>query len=54
MIRILTADSDSATRKAITLLLRRQLGTNSILEILDVQTLIRTVADASPDLLLLD
>ena len=54
MIRILTADSDSATRKAITLLLRGQLGTNSILQIQDVQTLIRTVADASPDLLLLD
>jgi DNA-binding NarL/FixJ family response regulator len=54
MIRILIADPDWATRKALTLLLQRKLRTNSILEIADVETLIRSLADASPDLLLLD
>lgn len=54
MIHILIADPDSATRKALTLLLRRKLGTNGIVEVGDVETLIRTLADASPDLLLLD
>ena len=54
MIRILIADPDSATRKALTLLLRRKLGTNGIVEVGDVETLIRRLADASPDLLLLD
>jgi two-component system nitrate/nitrite response regulator NarL len=54
MIRILIADPDSATRKALILLLRRKLGTNGILEVKDVETLIRTLADTSPDLLLLD
>ena len=54
MIRILIADPDSATRKALTLLLRRKLGTNGIVEIQDVETLIRALADATPDLLLLD
>lgn len=54
MIRIIIADPDSATRKALTLLLRRKMGTNGIVEVEDVETLIRTLADASPDLLLLD
>jgi DNA-binding NarL/FixJ family response regulator len=54
MLRIIIADPDSATRKAITLLLRRKLGTNGIVEVGDVETLIRTLAEASPDLLLLD
>jgi DNA-binding NarL/FixJ family response regulator len=54
MIRIIIADPDSATRKALTLLLRRRMGTNGIVEVEDVETLIRTLADASPDLLLLD
>lgn len=54
MIRILIADPDSATRKAITLLLRRKLGTNGILEVDGVETLIRALADMPPDLLLLD
>lgn len=54
MIRIIIADPDSATRKALKLLLRRKLGTNGIVEVGDVETLIRTLADASPDLLLLD
>jgi DNA-binding NarL/FixJ family response regulator len=54
MIRILIADPDSATRKALTLLLRRKLGTDGIIEVDSVETLIRTLADTSPDLLLLD
>jgi DNA-binding NarL/FixJ family response regulator len=54
MIRILIADPDSATRKALKLLLRRKLGTNGIVEIGDVETLIRVLAETPPDLLLLD
>ncbi len=33
MIRIIIADPDSATRKALTLLLRRKLGTDGIIEV---------------------
>jgi len=54
MIRIIIADPDSATRKALTLLLRRRMGTNGIIQVGDVETLIRILADESPDLLLLD
>ncbi len=54
MIRIIIADPDSATRKALTLLLRRKMGTNGIVEVGDVETLISTLAGGSPDLLLLD
>ena len=54
MIRILIADPDSATRKALTLLLDRKLGTSCITEVKDLETLIRTLANTPPDLLLLD
>ena len=54
MIRILVADPDSSTRRALALLLRRKLGTNGIIEIADVESLIRALADMPPDLLLLD
>ena len=54
MIHIIIADPDPATRKALTLLLRRKLGTNGIVEVGDVETLIRALADETPDLLLLD
>jgi len=54
MIRILIADPDSATRKALILLMKRKLGTNCITEVRDVETLIRSLADTPPDLLLLD
>ena len=54
MIRILIADPDTATRKALILLLQRKLGTQSIFEVKDVETLIRTLADTPPDVLLLD
>ena len=54
MIRIIIADPDPATRKALTLLLQRKLGTNGIIEVGDVEILIRVLADETPDLLLLD
>lgn len=54
MIRILIADPDPATRKALILLLDRKLGMNCVTEVKDVETLIYTLADTSPDLLLLD
>ena len=54
MIRICIADPDPATRNALILLLRRRLGTDGITEVGDVESLIRHLADAPPDLLLLD
>lgn len=54
MNHILIADPDSATRKALTLLLRRKLGMDGIIEVDSVETLIRALADMPPDLLLLD
>jgi DNA-binding NarL/FixJ family response regulator len=54
MIRIIIADPDTATRKALTLLLRRKLATDGIIEVDSVETLIRRLADTDPELLLLD
>jgi DNA-binding NarL/FixJ family response regulator len=54
MIRIMIADPDSATRKALILLLQRKMGTNCIIEVKDVETLIRSLANTPPDLLMLD
>jgi DNA-binding NarL/FixJ family response regulator len=54
MTQILVADPDSATRKALALLLRRKLGTEGIVEVDSLEALIRALADTSPDLLLLD
>jgi DNA-binding NarL/FixJ family response regulator len=54
MIRILIADPDTAARKALALLLKRKLGAYDIVEVADVETLIRALADSAPDLLLLD
>ena len=54
MIRILGADPDSAARKALALLLRRKLGSDEIVEVDSVETLIRALADMPPDLVLLD
>ena len=54
MIRILIADPDSATRKALALLLQRRLDIHDIIEAYDVETLIRSLANTPPDLLLLD
>ena len=54
MICILIADPDSATRKALTLLLRHKLGIIEIVEAQDVETLICALVDTTPDFLLLD
>jgi two-component system phosphate regulon response regulator PhoB len=54
MFRILIADPDSATRKALILLIKRKLNSDCLMEVADLETLIRTLADAPPDLLLLD
>ena len=54
MTRIIIADPDLATRKALTLLLKRKLGTDGIIEVDSVEALIRSLADTPPDLLLLD
>ena len=54
MIRILIADPDPATRKALALLLRRKLGSDGVVEVQDVETLIRALAVTPPDLLMLD
>jgi len=54
MIHIVIADPDPATRKALALLLHHKLGAYSIIEVQDVETLIRSLADSSPDVLLLD
>jgi DNA-binding NarL/FixJ family response regulator len=54
MIRILVADPDSATRKALALLLRRKLGTEKVVEVDSVESLIRALAETPPDLVLLD
>ena len=45
MIRVLIADPDSATRKALILLLQRKLSTPCIYEVNDVEMLIRTLAE---------
>jgi len=54
MKRILIADPDSASRKALSLLLTKKLGLLDILEAGDSETLIRTLADCPLDILLLD
>ena len=54
MIRIIIADPDPATRKALTLLLQRKMDSNGIVEVGDVEALISSLAEQSPDLLLLD
>ena len=54
MIDILIADTDPAARKALGLLLRRKLCRQDIYEVADVESLIRTLANTPPELLLLD
>jgi len=54
MIRILIADPDSATRKALSSLIQRKLDSNTIVEVENIETLIRQLADIPPDLLVLD
>ena len=54
MTRIIIADPDSATRKALALLLQRKIGEYEFIEVDTVEALIRALADTPPDLLLLD
>src|SRR5688500_6835697 len=54
MIRILIADPDSATRKALSALLQRKLASSTIIEVENIEALTRQLADIPPDLLLLD
>src|SRR5512134_4150339 len=54
MFHILIADADPATRKAFSLLLRHKLASDCLVEVADLETLIRSLADTPPDLLLLD
>jgi DNA-binding NarL/FixJ family response regulator len=54
MTRILIADPNAASRKALALLLFRRLGVSDIAEAGDVETLIRNLSESSGDLLLLD
>lgn len=54
MINLIIADPDHAARKALSLLLRRKLEVQHIVEAEDVETLICALAETSPDLLLLD
>jgi DNA-binding NarL/FixJ family response regulator len=54
MIRVLIADPDPTTRRALAVLLEHRLGVTCILEAGDVETLIQVLADTPPDLLLLD
>lgn len=54
MIHVLIADPDSTTRSALALLLQRKMRDITIAEAGDVETLIRSLTDTPPDLLLLD
>lgn len=54
MIRILIADSDSAARRALSTLLQRKLEASTIVEIENIETLIRQLATSHTDLLVLD
>lgn len=54
MTRILIADPISSSRSAITLLLSHKLGQSNIGEAGDADTLIRTLSNNPPDILLLD
>ena len=54
MTRILIADPDSASRKALALLLTRKLGVEIIIEATEADSLSALVKSTFPDVLLLD
>lgn len=54
MTRILIADPNAASRKAMALLLTQRLGIIHIYQVDDVESLIRTLAECPIELLLLD
>jgi two-component system invasion response regulator UvrY len=53
-VRVLLADPDAVTRRALALLLRSKFDLSNISEAADGATLIRALADHRPDLVLLD
>ena len=53
-VRVLLADPDAVTRRALSLLLRSKFDLSDIREAADGATLTRTLADTKPDLVLLD
>lgn len=54
MIHTVIAESDSATRKALSLLLQCKMASIDVTEVQDVGMLICALADTPPDILLLD
>jgi len=54
MTRILIADPNATSRKALALLLSHRLGVSGIGEAGDADALIRVLANSPPDILLLD
>ena len=54
MKSILIADPDTSARNALKLILKHRFNVGHICEAGDVETLIRSLADCPPDLLLLD
>jgi len=54
MIRILIADPDSATRRALTSLLQHKLDSSALIEVENIEALIRQLVHMPPDLLVLD
>ena len=54
MTRILIADPDTASRKALALLLTRKLGVEIILEATEADSLSALIKATAPDVLLLD
>lgn len=54
MKNILIADPDLAARKAIKLTIKHKFGIEQVREAADMETLIRSLADYPPELLLLD
>lgn len=54
MFHIIIADPDSSARKALKLLIQRKFSISGIVQVGDLEALIRVLAKSSPDLLLLD
>jgi DNA-binding NarL/FixJ family response regulator len=54
VIRVMIADSDRASRKALILLLTRKLGVDAVCEAEDAEALLGNMGSFSPDLILID
>jgi two-component system response regulator DesR len=53
-MRVLLADSKPALRSALRLLLEQEANVNIVAEVADAESLLATMADMQPDLVLLD